>query len=497
MSAKEEEVSQVPDQLMEQLLKGYDSLHAEFKLLNDQHRELENRLAWAKQQYSDVLKRFSPETASQESRTFVDELEEAGACQQNGQIDWLECLSKGNDADRRTRAFNIRVADDAREKLRNRQQEMHGVRIWNGRSAEKKGSISSKLRNELEHDYTTPGTPSRLGCPFAVPAGVMHSRRPSTLGQRSLPTPRSSLSRTSGSVGDGSRKALQDPIRAESCGNDPGSAVASVEGSSAVCPIRFLNQHSPEEVAQYFEKHKHEIPRSHAVCIKRYQSNSEQIRQLDAKYGSLVSMLQGLGQKHQPMFPEKPEDEEAVEPEKKESVTKWARDVTESLGSEEDVQVAQNPPHEERTPHFDRPMKEVRVGESPSRPWGISVPAKYEAPASVCSEGSAATASPQELSAPQDAGGIDGPLPSPKRGAQCPFDHNKIAHADAPKPKNTDSKALLEPQPAIISTVPGLREAGQSIAATPQMTFHGPVFIGYPMEQAIQLLRESGFGVKN
>ena len=50
MSAKDEEVSQVPDQLMEQLLKGYDALHTEFKLLNDQHRELENKLAWAKQQ---------------------------------------------------------------------------------------------------------------------------------------------------------------------------------------------------------------------------------------------------------------------------------------------------------------------------------------------------------------------------------------------------------------------------------------------------------------
>lgn len=29
---------------------------------------------------------------------------------------------------------------------------------------------------------------------------------------------------------------------------------------------------------------------------------------------------------------------------------------------------------EARKSHFDRPLKEIRVGESPSRPWGISVP---------------------------------------------------------------------------------------------------------------------------
>lgn len=50
MSTRDDETSQVPDQLMEQLLKGYDSLQLEFKLLNDQRRELDRKLAWAKQQ---------------------------------------------------------------------------------------------------------------------------------------------------------------------------------------------------------------------------------------------------------------------------------------------------------------------------------------------------------------------------------------------------------------------------------------------------------------
>jgi len=52
--------SDVPDQLLEQLLKGYDALHVEFKLLNDQRRELENKLSWAKQQVSIHIIFFPP-----------------------------------------------------------------------------------------------------------------------------------------------------------------------------------------------------------------------------------------------------------------------------------------------------------------------------------------------------------------------------------------------------------------------------------------------------
>lgn len=52
MSMKDEETSQVPDQLMEQLLKGYDALHVEVKLLNERQQELERKLALATQQVS-------------------------------------------------------------------------------------------------------------------------------------------------------------------------------------------------------------------------------------------------------------------------------------------------------------------------------------------------------------------------------------------------------------------------------------------------------------
>lgn len=40
----------VPDQLVDQLAKGYDALNIEIRLLDEQRCQLENRLSWAKQQ---------------------------------------------------------------------------------------------------------------------------------------------------------------------------------------------------------------------------------------------------------------------------------------------------------------------------------------------------------------------------------------------------------------------------------------------------------------
>jgi cell division septum initiation protein DivIVA len=50
MSTFEVEHNYVPDQLVDQLVKGYAALSVEIKLLDEQRRELENRLSWAKQQ---------------------------------------------------------------------------------------------------------------------------------------------------------------------------------------------------------------------------------------------------------------------------------------------------------------------------------------------------------------------------------------------------------------------------------------------------------------
>ena len=155
----------------------------------------------------------------------------------------------------------------------------------------------------------------------------------------------------------------------------------SVAGSiPAACPIRFLKQHSPEEVAAYFEEHKHELPRSHEICVKRFGTDEESIRTLDAKYGSLVNMIQGLGKKHEPMLPQEPHPEVIAETEEeqvsKKKIRNWAAgvdsddaDVTQELGVKvEDDQ------EDTRESRFDRPLRDVRLGESPSRPWGVHVP---------------------------------------------------------------------------------------------------------------------------
>lgn len=50
MSNINEEPAHVPEQLVDQLLKGYESLTVEIKHLDEQRRELENKVSWSKQQ---------------------------------------------------------------------------------------------------------------------------------------------------------------------------------------------------------------------------------------------------------------------------------------------------------------------------------------------------------------------------------------------------------------------------------------------------------------
>jgi hypothetical protein len=319
------------------------------------------------------------------------------------------------------------------------------------------------------------------------------------------------------------RASFNDPIRAEICGIDSpvapisgAESAASATGSAAVCPIRFLDQHSPEEVAKYFENHKHEIPRSHEVCVKRFQSNAESIKKLDAKYGNLVSMIQGLGVKHQPWLPKEPEEDEdeAIERDSAEKVEKWAKAVSESLHDGEDAVEAPDmdephiPDDVDRTPHFDRPLKEIRVGESPSRPWGITVPSKYNhhKTNSVASSEAAATASP--LGQPQFDMGMASEMPAKPPGGGCPFDHTKMARG----PPQTPFAAPPEtPRPHILPDIPSppvehsapppsaplptistpdAAERGRS--PPPQLVFNGPVFFGYPPEQVMALLAQGG-----
>lgn len=359
------------------------------------------------------------------------------------------------------------------------------------------------LSTALEQDFTVPGRESSLLCPYALQTRckdpVMDS--PNSQGASTLESDQPS---TPLDAKDFTPHHSADPICAAMYAETMCSAPPSVAGSAAKCPIRYLDQHSPEEVARYFETHKHEIPRSHEVCVKRYQRNEDGIRRLDAKYGNLVSMIQGLGQKHQPMLPtEEEEEEDALEAERASNkrVENWAKDV--SADGVENEERRKEDLEEAREGRFDRQLKEIRVGESPSRPWGISVPLLDEHLAQHIPEPPPAPVSAEH---------------TPKPGGTCPFGHGAKTEgyqtslqveSSSERTRRTDKgpfpaeqmakdakpigdnrvKPELPPlhgQPSFIQP-PEVTKIG---GGGPQMVFTGPVFIGYPVEQAMALMQQ-------
>ena len=221
----------------------------------------------------------------------------------------------------------------------------------------------------MEEDFTVQGRPSSLECPFAQNSQL-----------------------------DG----IEDPIAAEFHADNLSAQSLDAARACGRCPIRFLDRHSPEEVAQYFENHKHELPRSHEICVKRYQQNDASIRQLDEKYGNIVSMIQGLGNKHKAYLPE---GERGIEDGgSTAAVENWVQEVDEH-GDETDVD------EEPRVTRFDKPLRDVRVGESPTRPWGLSAPVgpmaqeQYRQPSA---QNSVAAERPVAAEAPSFHGGVDG-----------------------------------------------------------------------------------------
>lgn len=300
-------------------------------------------------------------------------------------------------------------------------------------------------------------------CPFASTFGSMPTahpaiQRPDSRTQRpnSLPT---NL--------EISVDPIQTPTASKRKSADLSSAPPSAAGSASKCPIRFLDHYSPEEVAQYFETHKHEIPRSHEVCVKRYQSNAESIRSLDAKYGSLVNMIQGLGAKHQPLLPAENEEAKSASLHGKSilKIEKWAEGVdynpsTEALREPEEAPASNPQPKQgdSRQSHFQRPLRAVRVGESPSRPWGVSVPLPYRDDGNGDEDGSA-NIQPE----------ADGRASQISLLQEKPTSRAGGAETRRCKRRSNDDKQ-------------------------PQMIFTGPVFIGYDPEQAAALLRQSGLG---
>ena len=372
---------------------------------------------------------------------------------------------------------------------------------FNGSTASGERSISGASRNArcsarpkslsmvLEQDFTVPGKKSSLLCPFAEPVmNRKYSQGASTLESDQPMTPPNAK--------DFTPHGFADPICAAMYAETMSSPPPSQSGSAAKCPIRYLDQHSPEEVARYFETHKHEIPRSHEVCVKRYQRNEEDIRKLDAKYGNLVSMIQGLGQTHQPMLPANQDElDEELECTSNEKVESWAKDV-----NADGVEHAETAPEEadDRESRFDRQMKEVRVGESPSRPWGIWVP--ISDPTLEMRPASPATApvSSEHLLKPvtkcpfgqgqQDRNEDPSPTPvleTTKQSSRCPFGHDqKISERQAAP--DIEAPPIVRSQPAFITST----DVGKMGTGGPQMIFTGPVFVGYPMEQALTFMQQ-------
>lgn len=228
---------------------------------------------------------------------------------------------------------------------------------------------------------------------------------------------------------------------------DKSSPPPSVTGSFAKCPIRLLDERPPEEIAEYFETHKHEIPRSHEICVKRYQSNAQSIRLLDAKYGNLVNMIQGLGIKHQPLLPtsdgNKAEKGPATKSETNNSLGDWANSIA-NEPAKQPSEVAQSET-EEREGHFERPLREIRVGESPTRPWGIRVPDVEPAPSANIPNNADIVSDRLEHLTPKDGGRAE-------------------TLRNDPSPRSNPRSA--------------------------QMVFTGPVFIGYTPEREAELLRQ-------
>jgi len=490
--------------------------------------------------------------------------------------------SSARDAANKVRAA-VTAAQTLRQSLPRQAAAVEGVKIWSGPSADRPEAAGSSLmpsisESPLEQDFTIEGKPSRLGCPFASMTGKKLSSHAASVlsryntresaGGGGAPTSSalSSVSRVNGkeslSRRESRRASFADPIKAEICGlsdhneqhqpaNDaqpslPTELVAPVDvqhhvsdpenAEVGVCPIRFIDQHSPEEVATYFEKHKHELPRSHEVCVRRYQSNEESIRQLDAKYGNIVSMIQGLGKKHKDYLPadlhlEEGDEEAAMEDAKSnEKVRRWASNVSARAVDgrddvvEVDVDEGDGVEEEERQPHFERPLRDVRVGESPSRPWGIQVPVKYlekhagEATSEVSTRPAQISAplspAPPERTRQEDGeAGLPTRFTAAAKRAGCPFaalgGQRPSGHPPPVAAKVVDSvdeeKLALAQQPAFInpeaqpcSKLPTGEEGVAAAAAvkeqSPRMVFTGPVFIGYSAEDAAKILRESGLG---
>ncbi|KAK8089573.1 hypothetical protein PG997_004534 [Apiospora hydei] len=483
--------------LTQTLIDSFSALANEVQNLTDRQTILEHKLRYAHEQYQQLADRYAP-ASTEISETLVKlqlppELENSALANTNPVP-----LPKRKPSDSKHQiALLIREGRRVASSLTELSRSSHS-----SRDDSLPPTTMTSMSTILEQDFTIEGKKKGLlDCPFSRPiseeADVQHDAQDGSQQANVDSTPHQS----------------SDPICAAMYEETGSQHATSAQGGASKCPIRYMDQHSPEEIAHYLETHKHELPRSHEVCVRRYQKNEEHIRKLDAKYGSLVHMVEGLSRIHQPMLPEqdtRPQSD--VERTSDDRVQTWAETVSAITDDPDRTALEDHSSVEEdRQSHFDRPLKEVRVGESPSRPWGISVPI-YD---TLSQRGDG----PERPESPPPAPvHMPSPVPNPetpgKKTGKCPFDHTKMKMngLTPPPPMRTPEDKCSDrldgppsnlpfspatqthaPPPMTTPGQPTFLDAKQfarpAPANTPQMIFTGPVFIGYPMEQAVQFMQ--------
>ncbi|KIW15433.1 hypothetical protein PV08_05479 [Exophiala spinifera] len=410
-------VSQSPEarltHLVEPLISGFEELLAIVRGQVDNEKTLRDRVEFAANEYERLLAAGSSSSS--------------------------QSLSPSDVAKRIRQPLTISRTPESL-KIQEAQRAIQSYRMLNPEQPQR-GALKCPIAHhvadpeDFERDFTTPGVQGNLGCPFA---------------------------KMSNGVTNG-QNAEEDPIAAE-FHQDGTSTRSPNDQRPGQCPIRFLDQHSPEEVAKYFENHKHEIPRSHEICVRRYQSNETSARQLDAKYGSLVNMIQGLGVKHKAYLPERDRVDERDKMSST-NVEKWAENVSNYAAP---VTVdAPADDEQSRVSHFERPLREVRVGESPSRPWGISVPANKDVPPSALQSEDGVAHLKIDRESPE--------VSSPIKPSKCPIDHGKSGKLGENPPRT---------EPEVV----------KDADSRTQIIFHGPVFFGYSADEVATLLQKTNMG---
>ncbi|KAL2142316.1 hypothetical protein VTI28DRAFT_1325 [Corynascus sepedonium] len=458
-------------QLLQTLTESFIALSDEVQALIDRKTILEHKLRYAHEQYQCLADKYAP---------AVPEVAEI-----------LAQIQLPPDLHPHTAAPISAVPLPRRSQAGNNQHQI-ALLIRKGRKAahellagivgantSREGSTSlgmeglTSVSTVLEKDFTVEGKKGVLACPF--------SAKPNQDGGLTSGAERVDGSQDPASPADPTPHKSSDPICAAMLDD---TADPSVSAPSK-CPIRFLDKHSPEEIARYVETHKHSIPRSHEVCVRRYQRNEEQIKKLDAKYGNLVNMVKDLSHLHRPLMPPSQDELKEADRASNKRVEDWAQTVVAGNPGPEDG--TETPVDEERESRFDRPMRDVRVGESPSRPWGISVPLdaglQQREP------------SPKPVEAPLQ---VHRESSAPRK---CPFDHTKmfpgaamredVAKQPTHAPKTDAQPPPSVPQPTFVN-LPQAPPANGNKGDQPQVVFNisGPVFIGYPMEQAIEFMKQ-------